>query len=155
MLVVFGWPILGLLLESYGFLVLFRWVFFFLGVFFSLTTLWSYQHSFPVLICLLMSFLHSSVMLSGFWPTLAVFLQKIPLLGWLLQQQYIRSVNFSTLNSTFLTFLTYLIELLLIFVIESVAGSLPWKVCSCLNPLCTEIHICYKRLSMIHRYICI
>ncbi|KAG7575804.1 Vesicle transport protein Got1/SFT2-like [Arabidopsis thaliana x Arabidopsis arenosa] len=50
LLVVFGWPIFGLLLESYGFLVLF----------------------------------------SGFWPTLAVFLQRIPLLGWLLQQPYIR-----------------------------------------------------------------
>ena len=29
---------------------------------------------------------------SGFWPTLAVFLQKIPILGWLFQQPYIRSV---------------------------------------------------------------
>ncbi|CAN8269830.1 unnamed protein product [Cochlearia groenlandica] len=50
--VVFGWPLFGLLLESYGFLVLF----------------------------------------SGFWPTLAVFLQKIPLLGWILQHPYIRSL---------------------------------------------------------------
>lgn len=29
---------------------------------------------------------------SGFWPTLAVFLQKIPVLGWIFQQPYIRSV---------------------------------------------------------------
>ena len=30
---------------------------------------------------------------SGFWPTLAVFLQKIPVLGWLFQQPYVRSVS--------------------------------------------------------------
>lgn len=29
---------------------------------------------------------------SGFWPTLAVFMQKIPILGWLFQQPYVRSV---------------------------------------------------------------
>lgn len=49
--VVIGWPILGMILEAYGFVVLF----------------------------------------SGFWPTLAVFLQKIPILGWVFQQPYIRS----------------------------------------------------------------
>ncbi|BBG93572.1 hypothetical protein PRUPE_1G188000 [Prunus persica] len=49
--VIIGWPIVGMLLEGYGFIVLF----------------------------------------SGFWPTLAVFLQKIPVLGWLFQQPYIRS----------------------------------------------------------------
>nr|POE81019.1 vesicle transport protein got1 [Quercus suber] len=49
--VVIGWPIVGMILESYGFIVLF----------------------------------------SGFWPTLAVFLQRIPILGWLIQQPYIRS----------------------------------------------------------------
>ncbi|PPD85431.1 hypothetical protein GOBAR_DD17635 [Gossypium barbadense] len=27
----------------------------------------------------------------GFWPTLAVFLQRIPIVGWLFQQPYIRS----------------------------------------------------------------
>ncbi|CAN4080292.1 unnamed protein product [Withania somnifera] len=51
-LVIIGWPILGMILEAYGFVVLF----------------------------------------SGFWPTLAVFLQKIPVLGWIIQQPYIRSV---------------------------------------------------------------
>ncbi|PRQ24425.1 putative vesicle transport protein, Got1/SFT2 [Rosa chinensis] len=50
--VLIGWPIVGMILEAYGFIVLF----------------------------------------SGFWPTLAVFLQKIPILGWVLQQPYIRSV---------------------------------------------------------------
>ncbi|WZY79887.1 hypothetical protein YC2023_026271 [Brassica napus] len=49
--VVIGWPILGMMLETYGFFVLF----------------------------------------SGFWPTLAVFAQKIPVLGWIIQQPYIRS----------------------------------------------------------------
>ncbi|KAF7815645.1 vesicle transport protein GOT1-like [Senna tora] len=51
-LVVIGWPFLGMILEGYGFILLF----------------------------------------SGFWPTLAVFLQKIPILGWLFQQPYIRSL---------------------------------------------------------------
>ncbi|PKI66780.1 hypothetical protein CRG98_012786 [Punica granatum] len=50
--VVVGWPIFGMILESYGFIVLF----------------------------------------SGFWPTLAVFLQKIPIFGWVFQQPYVRSL---------------------------------------------------------------
>ncbi|PPD83671.1 hypothetical protein GOBAR_DD19396 [Gossypium barbadense] len=49
--VVIGWPILGMILEAYGFIVLF----------------------------------------SGFWPTLAVFIQRIPILGWLFQQPFIRT----------------------------------------------------------------
>ncbi|CAN8257437.1 unnamed protein product [Cochlearia groenlandica] len=49
--VVVGWPIIGMMMETYGFFVLF----------------------------------------SGFWPTLAVFAQKIPVLGWIIQQPYIRS----------------------------------------------------------------
>ncbi|KAL7164943.1 hypothetical protein ACSBR2_040772 [Camellia fascicularis] len=40
-LVVIGWPVLGMILEAYGFIVLF----------------------------------------SGFWPTLSVFVQKIPIIG--------------------------------------------------------------------------
>ncbi|XP_028803979.1 vesicle transport protein GOT1-like [Neltuma alba] len=51
-ILVIGWPILGMILEGYGFILLF----------------------------------------SGFWPTLAVFMQKIPILGWLLQQPHIRSM---------------------------------------------------------------
>ncbi|CAN6459520.1 unnamed protein product [Victoria cruziana] len=50
-LVLIGWPIMGMILESYGFIVLF----------------------------------------SGFWPTLAVFLQRIPVIGWLFQQPFISS----------------------------------------------------------------
>ncbi|KAL9246908.1 hypothetical protein vseg_020387 [Gypsophila vaccaria] len=50
--VIVGWPILGMILESYGFIVLF----------------------------------------SGFWPTIAVFLQRIPLLGWVLQHPLFRSL---------------------------------------------------------------
>ncbi|KAL1827137.1 hypothetical protein DCAR_0206296 [Daucus carota subsp. sativus] len=49
--VIIGWPIIGMILEAYGFVVLF----------------------------------------SGFWPTLAVFVQKIPIIGWLFQQPFIRS----------------------------------------------------------------
>nr|TKS08381.1 Got1-like family protein [Populus alba] len=49
--VVIGWPVIGMILESYGFIVLF----------------------------------------SGFWPTLAVFIQKIPILGWVFQQPFVRS----------------------------------------------------------------
>lgn len=30
---------------------------------------------------------------SGFWPTLAVFLQRIPVLGWLFQQPFVTSVR--------------------------------------------------------------
>ncbi|KAG4906598.1 hypothetical protein JHK85_056053 [Glycine max] len=51
-ILILGWPILGMIVESYGFIVLF----------------------------------------SGFWPTLAVFLQKIPVLGWLFQQPFVRSL---------------------------------------------------------------
>ncbi|KAG6401280.1 hypothetical protein SASPL_138131 [Salvia splendens] len=50
-LVIIGWPILGMIVEAYGFIVLF----------------------------------------SGFWPTLAVFLQKMPIIGWLFQQPFVRS----------------------------------------------------------------
>nr|CAD1837886.1 unnamed protein product [Ananas comosus var. bracteatus] len=50
-LVLIGWPVFGMILESYGFIVLF----------------------------------------SGFWPTLAVFLQRIPVIGWLFQQPFVTS----------------------------------------------------------------
>lgn len=50
-LVLIGWPFFGMLLEAYGFVVLF----------------------------------------SGFWPTLAVFLQRIPILGWIFQQPFVTS----------------------------------------------------------------
>ncbi|KAI3838069.1 hypothetical protein MKW98_009020 [Papaver atlanticum] len=50
-LVLIGWPLMGMILEAYGFIVLF----------------------------------------SGFWPTLAVFLQRIPILGWIFQQPFVMS----------------------------------------------------------------
>ncbi|TVU47986.1 hypothetical protein EJB05_07604, partial [Eragrostis curvula] len=50
-LVLIGWPFIGMLLEAYGFVVLF----------------------------------------SGFWPTLAVFLQRIPIIGWIFQQPFVTS----------------------------------------------------------------
>ncbi|ONK58985.1 uncharacterized protein A4U43_C08F1780 [Asparagus officinalis] len=49
--VLIGWPVIGMILEGYGFVVLF----------------------------------------SGFWPTLAVFLQRLPVLGWLFQQPFVTS----------------------------------------------------------------
>uniref|UniRef100_A0A7N0UWV6 Vesicle transport protein GOT1B n=1 Tax=Kalanchoe fedtschenkoi TaxID=63787 RepID=A0A7N0UWV6_KALFE len=49
--VIIGWPVIGMLMEAYGFVVLF----------------------------------------SGFWPTIAVFVQKIPILGWFFQQPSIRA----------------------------------------------------------------
>ncbi|KAJ6371879.1 hypothetical protein OIU77_002239 [Salix suchowensis] len=52
--VVIGWPVIGMILEAYGFIVLF----------------------------------------SGFWPTLAVFIQKIPFIGWVFQQPYVRSNDY-------------------------------------------------------------
>eukprot|EP00268_Persea_americana_P039040 TRINITY_DN3865_c1_g3_i1.p1 TRINITY_DN3865_c1_g3~~TRINITY_DN3865_c1_g3_i1.p1 ORF type:complete len:177 (-),score=22.44 TRINITY_DN3865_c1_g3_i1:232-762(-) len=50
-LVLVGWPVVGMVLEAYGFVVLF----------------------------------------SGFWPTLAVFVQRIPIIGWVFQQPFITS----------------------------------------------------------------
>ncbi|KAF8380642.1 hypothetical protein HHK36_028132 [Tetracentron sinense] len=50
-LVLIGWPIMGMILEAYGFIALF----------------------------------------SGFWPTLSVFLQRIPILGWVFQQPFVTS----------------------------------------------------------------
>ncbi|XP_039827725.1 vesicle transport protein GOT1-like isoform X1 [Panicum virgatum] len=50
-LVLIGWPFFGMLLEAYGFIVLF----------------------------------------SGFWPTLVVFLQRIPIIGWIFQQPFVTS----------------------------------------------------------------
>ncbi|KAI3918571.1 hypothetical protein MKX01_041891 [Papaver californicum] len=49
--VLIGWSIIGMILEAYGFIVLF----------------------------------------SGFWPTLAVFLQRIPILGYIFQQPFVTS----------------------------------------------------------------
>ncbi|EEC66755.1 hypothetical protein OsI_33127 [Oryza sativa Indica Group] len=53
LLVLIGWPFFGMLLEAYGFIILF----------------------------------------SGFWPTLVVFLQKIPFIGWIFQQPFVASVQ--------------------------------------------------------------
>ncbi|CAN0923140.1 Vesicle transport protein GOT1 [Linum grandiflorum] len=49
--VVIGWPIIGMILETYGFVMLF----------------------------------------SGFWPTLSVFIQRIPVLGWIFQLPAVRA----------------------------------------------------------------
>lgn len=84
-LVIIGWPILGMIVEAYGFIVLFR-----------------YSASYPCKIVLVLTLVSSVLSLevliiyllicSGFWPTLTVFLQKMPIVGWLFQQPFIRSV---------------------------------------------------------------
>ncbi|KAM0935474.1 putative vesicle transport protein, Got1/SFT2 [Dioscorea sansibarensis] len=51
LLVLMGWAVTGMILEAYGFIILF----------------------------------------SGFWPTLSVFLQRIPIIGWLFQQPFVTS----------------------------------------------------------------
>ncbi len=51
-LVLVGWALFGMILEAYGFIVLF----------------------------------------SGFWPTVVVFLQRIPVIGWLFQQPFLVSL---------------------------------------------------------------
>ncbi|KAJ1702905.1 hypothetical protein LUZ63_002684 [Rhynchospora breviuscula] len=51
LMVLVGWPVIGMILEAYGFVILF----------------------------------------SGFWPTLAVFLQRLPIIGWIFQQPFITS----------------------------------------------------------------
>ncbi|XP_024923496.1 vesicle transport protein GOT1 isoform X2 [Ziziphus jujuba] len=33
------------------------------------------------------------MLFSCFWPTMAIFLQKIPILGWFLKQSYVRSLK--------------------------------------------------------------
>ncbi|CAK9868081.1 unnamed protein product [Sphagnum jensenii] len=50
-LVIFGWAVVGMIIEAYGFILLF----------------------------------------SGFWPTVVVFLYRVPVLGWLLQQPFLMS----------------------------------------------------------------
>jgi len=50
--VLVGWPVIGMVMEVYGFIVLF----------------------------------------SGFWPTVLIFLQRIPVLCWLLQQSFFSSL---------------------------------------------------------------
>ncbi|CAK9179002.1 unnamed protein product [Ilex paraguariensis] len=49
--VITGWPVIGMIVETYGFIVLF----------------------------------------SGFWPTLSVFLQKLPVVGWVFRQSFVTS----------------------------------------------------------------
>jgi len=52
LLVLVGWALFGMILEAYGFIVLF----------------------------------------SGFWPTVVVFLQRIPVIGWIFQQPFLVSL---------------------------------------------------------------
>ncbi|KAG5540040.1 hypothetical protein RHGRI_020318 [Rhododendron griersonianum] len=117
--VIVGWPVLGMILEAYGFIVLFRFTIF----------------SFHDFICSFLLSLeqceivpHKSeeqvlqgaerrqqtvfkrrrgkgqgmgfgkiikgVLSFGFWPTVSVFIQKIPVLGWVFQQPFVRWASF-------------------------------------------------------------
>lgn len=77
--VVIGWPIFGMILETYGFIVLFRSIRIF--------------HAFIFIHLLhIIQVANGIFMCSGFWPTLAVFIQRIPILGWVFQLPLVRSV---------------------------------------------------------------
>ena len=93
-LVLIGWPALGMMVESYGFIMLFRLVI-------SLKLL---LHSFPgwwQSIFLLHMKLKQlgivsdpfCILLSGFWPTAAVYLQKSPSFGWIFHHPFVTSVR--------------------------------------------------------------
>ena len=72
---------LGMILEAYGFVILFRFELFFHSHMCS-----AHIYYFKLLM---------DILCSGFWPTLPVFLQKIPVLGWVFQQPFVRSVHLS------------------------------------------------------------
>ncbi|KAK9059264.1 hypothetical protein SSX86_021883 [Deinandra increscens subsp. villosa] len=77
--VIIGWPVIGMAAEAYGFIILFR----FLDAFMKRLRLYCYR----INIWLLTMY----IFCSGFWPTLSVFVQKIPVIGWVFQQPFIRS----------------------------------------------------------------
>lgn len=77
------WDWIGMILESYGFIVPFR----FALHKFTISNNWINLTGCNVA--------DSMYPCSGFWPTLTVFLQRIPILGWLFQQPYVRSVSLS------------------------------------------------------------
>ncbi|CAK7344753.1 unnamed protein product [Dovyalis caffra] len=41
------------------------------------------------------------MLFSGFWPTLSIFLQRVPVLGWILQLPFVRSLEFGNLVAGF------------------------------------------------------
>jgi hypothetical protein len=101
-----------MLFEAYGFVVLFRsydyvvssWavynlvlkhqphVFNTLAIFFHKTHLFLTRsgHWFKAFVC---TCYWPGFNCSGFWPTLSVFLQKIPIIGWIFQQPFVTSVS--------------------------------------------------------------
>lgn len=89
-ILIMGWPILGMIIEAYGFIVLFRF-----SSIWKNSVVFEYVHLFALRA-------NYGLLCSGFWPTLAVFLQKIPVLGWLVQQPYVRSVCICELECIYL-----------------------------------------------------
>ncbi|KAG8633465.1 hypothetical protein MANES_18G107400v8 [Manihot esculenta] len=59
--ITIGWPIFGVILEAYGFIILF----------------------------------------SFFWPALAVFPEKIPILGWVFRQPFVRLGAWESIRASF------------------------------------------------------
>lgn len=78
--VISGWPVIGMAIEAYGFLILLRFV--------KCVTHETFTYTILTYICLFLFFFRS-----GFWPTLSVFVSKIPLIGWLFEQPFTRSVR--------------------------------------------------------------
>lgn len=75
-LIFVRWPIIGIILETYGCIVLFGWDHLFLVSYRFLHTTtftWSKLTSHVFIIC------------SGFWSTVKMFLSQIPFVGWMIQ----------------------------------------------------------------------
>lgn len=81
-LIVIGWPIVGMILEAYGFIILFRYA-------------KPNKHCFTEILLFSFAGVADGDFRSGFWPTLSVFVQKIPILGWIFRQPLLRSVCIS------------------------------------------------------------
>lgn len=73
-LIFVRWPIVGIILEIYGSIVLFRLGFFSLFSEYFAKFPWSWP-----------SDVLTSLLCSGFWPSVKVFLYQIPVVGWILQ----------------------------------------------------------------------
>lgn len=86
-LVLIGWPLIGMLVETYGFVLLFRFGWF------SPKAIGTCQIK-----VLLVANEDNMQICSGFWPTLVVFLQRLPFLGWVFRQPFVTSVRLTKLS---------------------------------------------------------
>jgi hypothetical protein len=97
-LVLIGWPALGMMVESYGFIMLFRLVISLQLFLYNLTGFWFWHlqqiflSAYGIENCAL-CLIHSEFPLSGFWPTAAVYLQKSPSFGWIFHHPFVTSVR--------------------------------------------------------------